>query len=466
MPSLATSTLGPLLLALLLVPNAAGQDAAEIYQDYCAGCHGARLEGGYAAALVKTEWKYGRTKGLIVRNISYGIEGTEMGAFNEVLSEDAIRALADYIGEAQDMPLTAPRELPEQIQTKRLRLQVDVLVEEGLNRPWSLVFTGPGQALLTEQEGAIRVLQDGTLLPAPIANTPRPYPNRFGGFMGLAIDPDYATNGWVYLAMTESAVANPDRSSPAMTKIVRGRIEDHTWIDQQTLFEAPASLHVANGNRWGGRLAFDHNGYLYFTIGDLAVADGSQDPTQALGKTYRIHPDGSIPADNPYADTPGALGAIYTLGNRNTQGLAIHPETGAVWSTDHGPMGGDEINILTNGANYGWPIVTFGIDYNGETVSDQTEADGMTPPVMQWTPSTGVSAATFVTSEAFPDWRHNLLVGSLAYEDLRRLVVDGDRVMSEETLFRGYGRVRDVVQGPDGAVYVVLNRPDRVVRLR
>ncbi len=400
-----------------------------------------------------------------MRNISYGIAGTEMGAWKNLLNKGEIQALADFIEQAQDTPFSAIPGLPAQIQTEIHLLNVDVLVETDIETPWSIAFINPDLALVTERKGAIRVLEHGRLHPEPVVDTPIPFNTPYGGFLGIVVDPAYEENGWIYLAMCESSVDQSDPSAPAMIKVVRGRIQQNTWVDQQTLFQAPDALQVAGGNRWGGRLLFDAEGYLYFSIGDLAVADASQDPGKAPGKTFRIHADGSIPADNPYVNQPGALGATFTLGNRNAQGLALHPETGEVWSTDHGPMGGDEINILENGANYGWPVVTYGIDYNGEQVSDQTHAEGMTQPVTYWTPSIAVSSATFVKGDQFPGWQNNLLIGALAFEEVRRLVVDGDQITKQETVLKGYGRVRDVMTSPDGSVYVLLNRPDKIVRL-
>ena len=186
---------------------------------------------------------------------------------------------------------------------------------------------------------------------------------------------------------------------------------------------------VVRGNRWGCRFLFDHEGYLYFTIGDMGQAMDSQDPSKATGKVFRINPDGSIPEDNPFVNTAGSLGAVYTLGNRNTQGLAQHPETGEIWSTDHGPMGGDELNIIKKGGNYGWPVVTRGVDYDGAIVSDQVSGTGMKDPITYWTPSIAVSATEFANSSLFGKWQNNLFVGALAFEELRRLTIKNHQVV-------------------------------------
>ena len=251
-----------------------------------------------------------------------------------------------------------------------------------------------------------------------------------------------------------------------MTKVVRGKIKDHQWIEQQTLFEVPDSLKVTGGNRWGGRLFFDKEGFLFFSIGDMARANDSQDLSKPSGKVYRIGADGTIPKDNPFVKNPKALPAIYSIGNRNVQGFAQHPVTGEIWMTEHGPMGGDELNILKKGANYGWPVITYGIDYSGEIVSNDTLKAGMLQPVIYWTPSIAVCPTEFVSNKLFSKWTTNLLVGALAFEEIRRLVITKDnKVTEQELILKGVGRVRELKTGPDGAIYVLLNEPDMVLRL-
>lgn len=442
-----------------------GQEGERVYRTYCAGCHGAQMEGNSASPLLKTEWSYGRGPGALIRNISFGIPGTEMIAWNTVLSEDEIEAVANYIIAAREAPPSAVRPIPDQITTKDYSLKVDTLVEEGIETPWGIAFVDAQHALFTERKGSIRWLVNGELDPQPIQGLPPTQELRTGGYMDIAVDPAYADNGWVYFAFSHTPEDLSDEHAPAMTKVVRGRIRDHQWTDEQTLFEVPDALLVVDGNRWGSRLLFDREGFLYFTIGDMAQATASQDVGKAPGKVYRIHPDGTIPEDNPFADEPGALAAIFTIGNRNVQGLAQHPVTGDLWATEHGPRGGDELNILKKGANYGWPVITYGVDYSGEIVSEKTHQQGMEQPIFQWTPSIAVSPAEFSSSPLFSRWQNNLLVGALAYEELRRLVIDNDEVIEQEVILKGYGRVRDIETGPDGALYVLLNKPDMILRI-
>jgi glucose/arabinose dehydrogenase len=210
---------------------------------------------------------------------------------------------------------------------------------------------------------------------------------------------------------------------------------------------------------------FDKQGYLYFSIGDMNRADDSQILTRPSGKIYRINSDGSIPRDNPFYGNKNYLQAIYSYGNRNAQGLAQHPVTGVIYESEHGPQGGDELNILKKGANYGWPVVTFGIGYDGKIISKDTIKAGIEPPITYWTPSIAVSAIEFVNSPLFPRWQNNLIVTALKFEEVRRLVIDGARVSEQEILLKGYGRVRDVKFGPDGALYVLTNTPDGLLRI-
>ena len=457
------------LLGMLITvanPDLIAQDASTIYKTYCAGCHGAELEGGSAGKLIKTTWEYGRGKGALRKNIRFGIPGTEMAAWGKILKDEEIASVVDFIVTAQTTAIETPRPIPKSITTKDYQLKLEQLATEGLSTPWGIEFADPDRALVTERDGNIRWLINDQLDPVSIKGLPSTHiQSSTGGFMDLALDPDYKKNGWVYLAFSHTNGDIMSREALSMTKIVRGKIKDHQWTDQQTLFEVADSLMVIRGNRWGGRLFFDQEDFLYFTIGDMAKAMDSQDLSRATGKVFRIHPDGSIPNDNPFVNEANALPAIYTIGNRNTQGLAQHPETGALWSTDHGPMGGDELNILKKGANYGWPVITYGVDYSGDIVSEKTHHEGMEQPIIHWTPSLGVCPAEFVAGSVFPKWSNHLLVGSLAYEEIRRLVIEGDQVLEQETILKGVGRVREIKTGLDGALYVLLNNPDKVLRI-
>ncbi|GAB4024778.1 PQQ-dependent sugar dehydrogenase [Spirosoma koreense] len=456
------------LLAALFMPlYADAQTGERIYKTYCAGCHGAQLQGSAGPALIKKQWKHGGDREALLRTIRLGIPSTEMSRYEGVLAANEIEAVTDFILNAQTATdMVKKPDLPLVVDTKDYKLRIERLVTQGLSGPWGIEFVDAGHALITGKMGELHWMVDGKLDQQPITGLPKTYAyDAVGGMMDLALDPRYSRNGWVYLAFSHNPENSTDKTVPGMTKIVRGKVRDHAWVDEQVLFQVPDSLRVSGGTRWGCRFLFDKQGYLYFTIGDMNRADDSQRLSRPSGKIYRINPDGSIPKDNPFVGKPGALPAIYSWGNRNAQGLAQHPVTGVIYASEHGPQGGDELNILRKGANYGWPVITYGIDYNGSKVSDLTQKEGMEQPITYWTPSIAVSAIDFVTGSRFPRWQNNLLVGALKFEEIRRLVIDGNQVLAQETLLKGYGRIRDLKIGPDGALYVLTNTPDAVLRI-
>ena len=447
--------------------NTTEVDGANIYSTSCAGCHGQELQGGSAGPLKKEDWQFGETRSLLVRNVTHGIPGTEMAPFKEMLSKEEIRGVVDFIIDSQGSAFAAPRELPEILETEDYSIRIETVVDSIIETPWSIEFISDREALVSEKTGRIRWIKDG-VLSDPIQGTPPTHlGSSTGGYMDMALDPEYSLNGWIYLSFSHSNGRHEDREAPATTKIVRAKIEDGQWVEEQSVFEVPDSLWVSKGNRWGCRLLFDQQGKLLFSIGDMGQAMDSQDLGKATGKMYRINTDGTIPSDNPFVDSVGALPAIYSLGNRNVQGLDIHPQTGEIWASEHGPMGGDELNILNPGHNYGWPIITYGLDYDGSVVSTKTHYQGMRQPIHTWTPSTGVCPITFVPANSlFKKWSgNNLLIGSLAFADLRRYVIKGRSITKMETLFKGFGRVRDIKAALDGSIYVVLNNPDKIIRL-
>ncbi len=463
---------GFVMTTMVIGDEASDQDTAntptpaENYQMYCAACHGKNLQGTSATALIKNDWQYGRSSSNIALIIAHGVEGKDMPAWKTIIPIQQIFALAQYIVDAQESFEAIATRIPERIQTQDYGLQVDVLGKGQLEVPWSIEFVNDKLALVTERSGRLRWMRDGVVDPKPIDGIPTAHlGSPTAGLMDIALDPDYRRNGWVYLAVSHSDGDKSDAKAPGMTRIVRGRIDGYRWRDQQVIFDVGEQLRVVGGDRWGSRLLFDDQGYLLFSIGDMNNWDYSQDLAAAAGKIYRVHPDGRIPKDNPFVGDPTALPAIFAYGVRNSQGIATHPQTGVTWFTDHGPKGGDELNILRVGTNYGWPRITYGLDYTGEVISEQTHAEGMAQPIVQWTPSKAVAPAEFVSGAHFSRWNGNLLVGSLAFEELWRYQLDGDQVVGEELLFENYGRIRDLKVGPDGAIYAVMNDPHLILRL-
>ncbi len=447
-------------------PETENIEPGPLYAQHCASCHGRDMRGASASALIKHRWQYGRDLFTVFQNIKWGIPDTDMPAWADILTDGEALALAHHIERMRETAPPSHESLPESIETTEYPLRLEVVGIDELKHPWAIEFISEDAALITEKGGRLRWLRNGVVDPKPVTGLPEIYTKMStGGLMDLALDPEFNANGWIYLAYSYSDGAPDDANAPALTRIVRGRVTGYRWIDQETLFDAGESLRVVGGNRWGCRFEFDTEGRLLFTIGDMGRAEDSQDLTKATGKIFRIHRDGTIPRENPFVDTPGALPAIFSIGNRNTQGLARHPETGVIWSTDHGPRGGDELNVLEPGVNYGWPTITYGIDYSGKTVSEFTHRPGMRQPVVQWTPSKAVAPVVFSDSPLFPAWRYRLLVGSLGLEELWLYTLEDEQIVGEEMLFKGLGRVRDLKFAPSGALYVVMNNPDLLLRV-
>ncbi len=335
-----------------------------------------------------------------------------------------------------------------------------VPLTDGLENPWSLAFLPNGDMLITERPGRLRIFRDGQLLPDPVSGLPEIRAFRQGGLLDIALHPDFENNRLLYL----SYAAN--HQGGITTRVARGRFENDTLHDVEVLFTAePAS---DNGRHFGSRLLFDRAGYLYITVGDRGDMPRAQDLNDHAGSTIRLHDDGRIPEDNPFVGRSDARPEIYTYGNRNAQGMALHPDTGAVWQNEHGPRGGDELNLIRAGVNYGWPVITHGVEYSGATIgAGITEKEGMEQPVHHWTPSIAPSGMAFYTGDVFPNWRGNVFVGALAHTHVTRLVMDGDRVVEEEPMFREMGqRIRDVRQGPDGYLYLLTDHTNgRLLRV-
>ena len=323
------------------------------------------------------------------------------------------------------------------------------LIVDGMQIPWGMVFLPDGSMLITEKSGEIIHFKEGEK--TQISNIPAVYNRGQGGLLDIELHPDFQENGWIYLSY--SSEEGDDKGGN--TAIARARLSGNSLTDLQVLYKA--TPNTTGGQHFGSRLEFDDSGYLYFTIGERGDRDvNPQDITRDGGKVYRINDDGSIPQDNPFVNESGAKAAIYTYGNRNPQGMAKNPETGDIWIHEHGPRGGDEINILKKGANYGWPVITYGINYSGTPITDKTHMEGMEQPIHYWVPSIAPSGMTFVTSSLYPDWNGDLLVGSLSFQYLERLKMEGEKVTYREKLMENIGRVRNVRQGPDGYIYVAV----------
>lgn len=330
----------------------------------------------------------------------------------------------------------------------------------GLNHPWGMAFLPNGDILVTERAGRLRVLADGQLVDAPIAGGPEVDARGQGGLLDVALDPDFATNQTLYLSYSGSGAGGVN------TEVARARLQDMQLTDLQVIFAAdPKTRGKAH---YGSRLAFDKDNKLIITLGDrYSFLHDAQDPKNHIGVIARINTDGSVPPDNPFANGADGEPRVYSYGHRNVQGLAVRPEDQSIWAHEHGPRGGDEVNKLIPGANFGWPAITYGIDYSGAIISEKTEAPGMEQPIVYWVPSIAPSGMAFYTGDKFPEWQGNLFVGSLKFTHLRRLTLDGDEVVDQEPLIEDLRhRIRDVRNGPDGYLYVLTDSPDgKVLRL-
>ena len=334
-------------------------------------------------------------------------------------------------------------------------------VASGLEHPWSLAFLPDGRMLVTERPGRLRLVETDGKLSRPITGVPNVMARGQGGLLDVALDPDFARNRLVYLSFAEP------RANGNGTSVARGRLNEQgtALADTAVIFRQMPTVNSTM--HFGSRLVFDRTGALFVTLGErFSQRDQAQNPENHIGKLVRIRPDGSVPADNP--KKPGWAPEIWSIGHRNVQGAALHPQSGQLWTAEHGARGGDEINTPKAGLNYGWPVISYGVDYSGAKIGEGTARPGMEQPLFYWDPSIAPSGVAFYTGQVWPAWRNSLLVGALAGSQLARLSTDGEKVTGEERLLTDIGaRIRDVRQGPDGLIYLVTDEDDgKVLRVR
>ena len=321
----------------------------------------------------------------------------------------------------------------------------------GLENPWSIAFLPDGRMLVTERAGRLRLVShDFKMNPKPIDGLPEVVPQGQGGLFDVVLHPQYAQNGWIYWAY------NAPGPGGWGTALARGKLQDHRMTEVQVLFSMQPKTR--SGLHFGGRIVFDQAGLLYLTLGDRGDKDRAQKLGDHAGSVIRLHDDGRVPANNPFVNRAGALAEKWTLGNRNMQGAALHPQTGELWTHEHGPQGGDEVNVMRSGINYGWPVITYGVNYGlGTKIGEGQVKAGLEQPLHVWVPSIAPSGMAFVSGSQFPQWQGNLLVGALSGQTLVRLTLEGEKVLGEERLLQGRSRLRDVRMGPDGFVYLLTD---------
>ncbi len=352
------------------------------------------------------------------------------------------------------------QEIPvDLIDTEEISITIDTLAT-GLENPWGMAFLPDGRILIAERPGRLRVFAMGELRDAPVQGIPEIWDHGQGGLLDVVLHPDYDENGWIYLAY-----ASPygEEEGTGNTSISRGKLTGNSFTEMELIFQGEPATSA--GHHFGSRIVFDDDGYLFTTIGDRGVMNNAQTLENHNGKVLRIHDDGSVPADNPFVNVDGAKPEIWSYGHRNIQGMGLHPDTRQLWSHEHGPMGGDEINLVRRGLNYGWPEASYGVNYNGSIITEETSLPGMEDPILQWTPSIAPCGLAFVDSDRYPAWRGNMLVGALAGQHIHRVVFDGNEVTDTEYLLDGFARFRDVRQGPDGYIYVLTEAPGLFFRI-
>ncbi len=480
------------------VTDVHAQNMETLWTNNCANCHGSKGEGGGAGTrtLLTDEARDQDKDRPFFDAILKGVPEGGMPAFGETLSRPQAWGLVNYLRELQNQAYRKGGGRPKDVKgiytSKHQVYRLESIIESGLDTPWAVDFLPTGEMITTERPGMVRVFTRGTsekpdVLSAPATGTP-PVRNRGqGGLMDVAVHPDYAKkdNGWIYLAYSD-AIEDGKRSL-GMTKIVRGRLKlikalspdqaaGYEWVDQQTLFEAKKEHYLPSDHHFGSRIIFtpplpDGKRHMYFAIGERGYADMSQDLTRPNGKIFRLFDDGTLPSDNPFVGgKPGTYESIYSYGHRNPQGLVLAAD-GTLWDTEHAPRGGDELNIVKPSKNYGWPLVSFGIDYSGAAFkepwpkADDPKQKDIEMPVFRWMPSIGACGLDIGKGGVFPHWNGDLFAGGLSGANVDRIRVKDGKMIEREEILYGKGRVRDVVTAPDGSIYVVLNGPDKIVRI-
>ena len=343
--------------------------------------------------------------------------------------------------------------------TEKVSFQVQTYID-GFDIPWGMAFMPDKRMLVTDRIGDIWIVaKDGTDKVKVIGEVPIVRSKGQGGMLDVEIHPDFINNSFIYLTYSDIS------DNKFHTSLIRAKLINNQLVDSEVIFRPKEQFFTKKTIHYGSRIVFDDNGFIYFSIGDRGDRDLAQNLDMPNGKMYRIYDDGTIPIDNPFYYTKGAIKSIWSYGHRNAQGLAIHPLTRQIWEAEHGPRGGDEVNIILKGHNYGWPVITYGKNYSGTIISRLTHKEGMDQPIFHWTPSIAVCGIAFYDGDQFPEWKNNLLATSLKFERLHRVELDGLNMVKDEIIFEAGSRVRDVEIGPNGMIYVALEDPGRIVKI-
>lgn len=433
----------------------------QIFNELCSSCHGAS-----AQTFVDRRWKHGNSRAELITTITNGWADNGMPSFGKTLKKKEIEGMADYIlknlanmGKFDVTKVTHPRP-GETFTSEGMKFQIE-RVAEGLDSPWGMAFLPGGDMLITDRNGKMyRRNAAGDL--QPISGVPAVVAEGQGGLLDVELHPQFAQNNLIYLSY--SIGKKEGDKVLTSTAISRARLEGNQLLDEKMIFDAQP--YFTTRHHYGSRLEFGRDGYLYFSVGDRGNHyKTSQQLDAGGGKIHRIKDDGSIPADNPFVGQAGKTASVYSYGHRNPQGLCMDPATGQIWATEHGPRGGDEINPIKKGADYGWPTISYGINYDGTIMTPKTAQAGMEQPIHQWTPSIGPSGMTFVKGDRYPAWKGNLLLGSLRFQYLSRVVLKDGKFQKEEILLQKMGRLRNVEMSPDGYIYIATEQPGMINRI-
>lgn len=391
--------------------------------------------------------------------IKVGLPTLGMPSFANTFTEQEMKELSDYMlnGIKNRPKENINKPFPGVVQSKRFKFRIDT-VATGLDVPWGIAFLPNGDMLVTERSGQLFRFRNGKLA-AIVQGVPAVFNRGQGGLSDIILHPQYDKNGWVYVSYAQPS----DDGNTGNTAVMRARLKNDALVDQQLIFKAEPNND--RGYHFGARMVFDDQGYFYVSVGDRGNQTDAQLLSSFSGKVHRLHDDGRIPKDNPFLNDKKAVPSVYSYGHRNPQGIAVHPVTRQIWANEHGPKGGDEINIIQKGKNYGWPEITYGINYNGTQITPYTSKPGMEQPIHQWTPSIGPSSFAFVVGDKYPEWQGDALSGSLSFKYLERNRFDGTKLIESEKLIEGAGRVRHVTMGPDGYIYLAIEQPGVVIKL-
>lgn len=347
-------------------------------------------------------------------------------------------------------------EVSQVINSEKQKFSVQTITKD-LRNPWGMAFLPDGRILITERRGEIRIVKDGKLLSEKLSGVPEVFDNGQGGLLDIQLHPDYASNGWIYLTYSK-----PGNGGGATT-LARARISGNSLKDLQELFTALP--YSSSGAHFGSRIVFDGTGYVYISSGERGTMQNAQTLQNHLGKIIRLHDDGRVPNDNPFVNTPKAKPEIWSYGHRNPQGMIYDFENQQIIAHEHGPRGGDEINLIEKGKNYGWPVITYGINYDGSTISENSSAPGMEQPIWYYVPSIAPCGMVKVTSDKYPGWKNNLLIGALALQHISRVEIENGKYVTHEKLLQRLARFRALAQGPDGYIYAVTESPGMLIKL-